>query len=105
MIRKATPADIESITIIYNEAILEGGFTGDLEPVSIESRRAWFLSHQDRYVIFVKDMNGSAVGYASLSPYRSGRGAFNETCEISYFLARRYRGGGIGRQLIDYSIE
>ena len=28
MIRKATAADIESLTAIYNEVILEGGFTG-----------------------------------------------------------------------------
>jgi len=54
MIRRATLADLESITVIYNEAILEGGFTGDLKPLSIENRRAWFFDHEDRYSIFVK---------------------------------------------------
>jgi phosphinothricin acetyltransferase len=105
MIRRATPADIESITAVYNEVILEGGFTGDLEPLSIDSRRAWFAGHRDRYAVFVKDIEGTAVGYSALSPYRNGRKAFDATCEISYFLSRRHRGSGIGRQLIEYAIE
>src|SRR3954470_3518316 len=105
MIRKATAADIESVTAIYNEVIQEGGFTGDLEPVSVEARRVWFAGHQDRYAVFVTEVDGAVGGYASLSPYRNGRGAFNETCELSYFLSRRCRGSGVGRQLIDYTIE
>jgi L-amino acid N-acyltransferase YncA len=91
MIRRATLADLESITVIYNEVILEGGFTGDLKPLSIESRRAWFLDHQDRYSILVKSIGDSLVGYASLSPYRSSRNAFNETANC-YYLASQHRG-------------
>src|SRR5256885_12906663 len=105
MIRRATLADLESITVIYNEVILEGGFTGDLKPLSIESRRAWFLDHQGRYSILVKSMGNSLVGYAALSPYRSSRNAFNETCEISYYLASQYRGLGFGKELVGHAIE
>ena len=83
MIRKAIPADIESIATIYNEAIREGGFTGDLEPLSIENRQAWYRDHQDPYAIFVTVLDDSVVGYAALSPYRQGRNAFSQTCEIS----------------------
>ena len=105
MIRNATPADIESIAAIYNEAILEGGLTGDLEPVSIESRRAWYSDHQAPYAIFVTVLDGAVVGYAAISPYRTGRGAFNETCEISYYLFREHRGRGFGKALINHAIE
>ena len=105
MIRNATPADIESITAIYNEVILEGGFTGDLEPLSIENRRAWYSDHEDRYSIFVKVIDGSVVGYAAISPYRKGRGAFDETCEISYYLFKDYRGRGFGKELVNHAIE
>jgi phosphinothricin acetyltransferase len=104
MIRNATPADIESIAAIYNEAILEGGFTGDLEPVSIENRRAWYSDHQAPCAIFVTVLDGSVVGYAAISPYRKGRGAFNETCEISYYVFREYRGRGFGKALINHAI-
>jgi L-amino acid N-acyltransferase YncA len=105
MIRRATLADLENITAIYNEVILEGGFTGDLKPLSVESRRAWFFDHQERYSIFVKSVGDSLVGYASLSPYRNGRNAFNETCEISYYLAGQHRGLGFGKELIGHAIE
>ena len=105
MIRNASPADIEDIAAIYNEAVLEGRLTGDLEPVSIEDRRTWYFEHQGRYAIFVKVVGGAAVGYAAISPYRKGRNAFHETCEISYYLSRQHRGKGFGRELIDYAIE
>jgi len=105
MIRRATLADLENITAIYNEVILEGGFTGDLKPLSVESRRAWFFDHQDRYSIFVKCLGNSLIGYASLSPYRNGRNAFIETCEISYFLASQHRGLGFGKELIGHAID
>ena len=104
MIRNASPADIESIVVIYNEAILEGGLTGDLEPLSIGDRRAWYFDHQGRYVIFAKVLDGAVVGYAAISPYRKGRNAFNETCEISYYLSRKYRGRGFGKELVDHAI-
>jgi L-amino acid N-acyltransferase YncA len=105
MIRRATLADLENITAIYNEVILEGGFTADLKPLSIESRRPWFFDHQDRYSIFVKSLGNSLIGYASLSPYRNGRNAFSETCEISYFLASQHRSRGFGKELAGHAIE
>jgi L-amino acid N-acyltransferase YncA len=105
MIRSATPADIESITAIYNEAILEGGLTGDLDPLSIEDRRAWYSDHQAPYAIFVTVLDGAVIGYAAISPYRKGRGAFSEICEISYYVLRQHRGRGFGKPLINYAIE
>jgi phosphinothricin acetyltransferase len=105
MIRDAEPTDIASLTAIYNEVIGEGGLTGDLEPVTIEQRQAWLAAHQGRFPIMVKVVDGAVVGYASLSPYRGGRSAFAETCELSYFLARRHRGRGLGRELIDHAIR
>jgi phosphinothricin acetyltransferase len=105
MIRNAAPADIESITAIYNEAILEGGFSGYLAPLPIENRRAWYAEHQGRHAIYVKAADGAVVGYVALSHYRNGRGAFSDTCEISYYLFCRYRGRGFGRDLISHAIE
>lgn len=105
MIRKATSADIERLTAIYNETIAQGGLTGDLDPVSVADRHAWFRDHRAPYAIFVTEIDGLAVGYAALSPYRKGRRAFGGTCEISYYLSREQRGRGLGGALIDYAIE
>lgn len=105
MMRRATVADIEPITVIYNESIGEGRLTGDLEPVSIENRRAWYQEHDERYCIFVKVVDGSVVGYVTLSPYRRGRRAFDGTCEISYYLYSKFRGRGFGAEMIRYALQ
>lgn len=105
MIRNATSADIAGMARIYNEAVIEGGFTGDLMPLSLENRTAWFRDHEDRYAIFVKETNSVLIGYVALSPYRKGRQAFSGTVEISYYLASQHRGQGIGKQLLAHAIE
>ena len=105
MIRTAIPTDIESITAIYNEAIQEGGYSGYLEPLSVENRRAWLAGHPHPFAVLVKTVDGAVAGYVALSPYRGGRGAFRETCEISYYFGSRYRGLGLGKETILYAIE
>jgi phosphinothricin acetyltransferase len=105
MIRNAFPADIASIAGIYNEAIAEGGYTGDLAPVSVESRAAWYREHDGRHAVFVMEIDGEVVGYVALSPYRKGRQAFGGTGEISYYVAGAHRGSGFGRQLIEHAMR
>jgi phosphinothricin acetyltransferase len=105
MMREATPDDIEAIAGIYNDCIGEGGFTGDLEPLSLENRRAWYLEHRDRYSIHVRVIDGTVVGYVALSPYRKGRAAFDGTCEISYYIDSKFRGLGLGTEMIGYALE
>jgi phosphinothricin acetyltransferase len=97
-------ADVDTIAAIYNEAVLDGKLTGDQEAVSVENRRAWLLGHQDRYTVFVVVEAGCVVGYAAISPYRNGRQAFSEACELNYYFARAHRGRGLGAKLIDHAI-
>jgi phosphinothricin acetyltransferase len=105
MIRDAKLEDVEAITAIYNEAIREGGFSGYQEPLTTENRRAWLLAHQRPYAVLVKTVDAEVAGYVALSQYRGGRGAFRETCEISYYFASRHRGLGLGKESVRYAIE
>ena len=105
MIRHATDCDIATITSIYNEAVADGGFTGDITPVTIESRAAWHTEHQHGYAIFVIEIAAVVAGYVAISPYRKGREAFGETCEVSYYVARAHRYRGVGRQLLSHALE
>ena len=43
--RDATLDDLPAIVAIYNSTIASRDVTADLEPVSVESRRAWFDAH------------------------------------------------------------
>lgn len=104
-IRRACPQDLARLTEIYNEAIAEGGFTGDLDPFSVEARRAWFDDYAEPYAIFVREAAGGIEGYVTLSPYRKGRRAFAASCEISYYVAAAHRGAGAGRALVAHALE
>ncbi len=105
-IRIANIADLESITEIYNQAILSRFETADMVEFESTDRLDWFLSHQqDIFPIFVYELNNRVVGWISISPYRSGRKALRYTVEISYFVHKDFKRKGIGSKLIEYIIS
>lgn len=105
-IRLATKDDLPRIVEIYNQAVAVGGATGDLSPVTVESKAAWFGEHApDTHPIWVAEDDGVVVGWCSLSPYRTGRMAFRFTAEISYYVDEGQRGKGLGTQLIKHALD
>lgn len=105
-IRKAAITDLTRLTEIYNQAVLSQQSTCDTQPFSAQERRQWFDEHQtDRFPLWVYETEGKAVGYAYISPYRSGRSALRAVCEISYYLDFDYHGRGIGSRLMAYTIQ
>ena len=102
MIRIAELADLPSITAIYNDAVM-ARCSGDLAPVTVDSRKPWFLEHvPERYPIFIACDGGEILGWSSLSPYRKGRQALRYTAEISYFVALSHRRKGVASSLINH---
>jgi phosphinothricin acetyltransferase len=98
VIRAAVLADLSAITEIYNEAILTTTATFDTEPKSLDERREWFQSHDERHPILIAESSGQVVGWASLTRW-SDRRAYDETAETSFYVKDVCRGQGIGRQL------
>ncbi len=91
---------------IYNQAIEAGRCTGDLMPFSVESRREWWDSHDlEKFSILVATVDAQVVGYASLSPYRPGRGALRHTAEISHYVDFCHHRKGIGMGLVEAMIR
>lgn len=103
-IRRAEASDAASITEIYNEAILTTTATFDLEPRSVDERKAWLASHDERHPVLVALVEGRVVGWASLSEW-SPRAAYVDTAESSVYVTADYRGQGIGRRLKEVVIE
>ncbi|MFO7896538.1 MAG: N-acetyltransferase family protein [Candidatus Cloacimonadales bacterium] len=100
-IRAAQARDLPSLVQIYNQAILAGEKTADLDLFSLESRRSWLNEHQAQsYPILVAGLKDKVVGYASLSAYRPGRRAFRQTVEVSYYIHNEFQQRGIGSQLL-----
>src|SRR5688572_31066489 len=102
-IRLAQLNDAEAIAAIYNEAILTSTATFDTETKSIEERQAWLKSHDARHPVWVAEMEGKVVGWASLTKW-SDRPAYADTAETSFYVASQYRGRGIGRKLKEWTV-
>lgn len=97
-------ADAARIVEIYNQSVRTKGQTADLDEVSVESRRDWFLEHEDEhYPIFVACHNAEIMGWISISPYRKGRRALEAVAEISLYIDINSRGKGIGTDMMQYA--
>jgi L-amino acid N-acyltransferase YncA len=98
LIRNAEPGDLQALTDIYNDAILTTTATFDLEVKDLADRRKWFDSHGERHPILVGVVDGDVVGWSCLSPW-SDRCAYDQTAETTLYVAAKWQGQGIGRQL------
>jgi len=106
MIRIATESDLDAIDRIYNQAIDAGFRTAHLAPMSPAERLAWLRTHDEKeYPVYLYDRDGSALGWASLSPYRPGREALEEVAEVSFYVDFDHHGEGIGSELVKHCLE
>ncbi len=103
-LRLATEADLPAIVAIYNSVIGGRMVTADLEPVTVESRRAWFAAHQvpRRPLWVLTDPAVADVIYAwasfdSIYP----RAAYDGTVMVALYLAESHRGRGLGGWLVE----
>ncbi|PHV05844.1 N-acetyltransferase [Janthinobacterium sp. BJB412] len=108
--RNATLDDLPAIVAIYNSTVASREVTADTEPVSVESRLAWFHEHTPErrplWIIEAAD-SGSApaatLGWISYSNFY-GRPAYSGTAEISVYIDEAWRGKGIGRYCLEQAI-
>ncbi|GEO08387.1 GNAT family N-acetyltransferase [Segetibacter aerophilus] len=104
--RDAAIQDLPVIVDIYNSTIASRMVTADVEPVTVESRVAWFEKHTPgaRPLWIIEDGSNSVVGWAGFQSFY-GRSAYNATVEISIYLAPAQRGKGLGRQVLQHCIK
>jgi phosphinothricin acetyltransferase len=103
-IRIAVPSDVEAITEIYNEAVLNSTATFDTEPKTTEERKQWLMSHDNRHPVLVAVVDGVIAGWSSISRW-SDRPAYDDTVETSFYVGAGFRGKGIGRMLKEATIS
>ena len=103
-IRRATPADLPTITEIYNEAILTTDATFDNDPKTVAQQEAWFSGHDKRHPILVAQLDGKTAAWASLSEW-STRCAYSNTAELSIYVKEEFRNRGIGKELMSEIME
>lgn len=104
VIRPAKLYDLNAITEIYNEAVLTTDSTFDTEPKVDAEQRVWFANHGPKNPIFVAELEGVAVAWASLSEW-SPRHAYADTAEISLYVKQELQSRGIGKKLLEAIIR
>ena len=103
--RDAVETDLAEIVAIYNASIPSRLATADLEPVSFESRQAWFYQHSpSNRPIWVMEVDRAIAGWLSFQSFY-GRPAYHATAEISIYVAPAYRRCGVARQLLSQAIH
>ena len=99
-IRRIEESDLPALLAIYNYYVRETPVTFDIEPRSLEQRRAWFdgFAATGRYQCFVAVKDGEPVGWASSHPYHE-RAAYRTTVLVSVYLSPECTAQGLGRRL------
>ncbi len=104
--RNATINDLSKIVEIYNSTIPSRMVTADTEPVSVESKVAWFQEHntETRPLWIIEDTHKNTLGWVSFSSFY-GRPAYNGTVEVSIYMDESCRGKGLGKEVLKYCID
>jgi L-amino acid N-acyltransferase YncA len=100
LVRPASVTDIPAIRAIYDDAVLTGTASFELEPPSIDDMQArWHSIAGKGFPYLVAEMDGQVAGYAYAAPYHA-RPAYRGTVENSIYLRSDCRGRGLGRTLL-----
>lgn len=96
------PENLEAIREIFNEAIENSTALYEYEPRSVEFMQTWFATKQENRlpILGVLDDDGTLMGFATYGPFRPHPG-YRHTVEHSVYLDPRFRGRGLGNQLLE----
>ena len=100
LIRRASHADLEAITAIYNEVISNSDAIYRESPVPVSERIEWFETKiNNGYPVLVATESDQVVGYGVYGNFRFGEG-YNHTVEHSVHVRADKRGQGIGKAML-----
>ncbi|MGO8684206.1 MAG: N-acetyltransferase family protein [Thermoleophilia bacterium] len=105
--RLARRDDLAQIVAIYNATIASEMVTADTEPVTVESRVAWFNEHapgsRPLWVCTDRAHDERVLAWLSFSSFY-GRPAYAKTAEISVYVHESQRRQGLATCLVETAI-
>ena len=106
-IRAAKYNDLAAVQSIYNFHVQNGCATWNATPLNIEHFEHLFEHLKAKHFPFFvveETQTKHIVGYADYANFRAIQG-FDQTVELSIFLAKDYAGFGLGSKLLSLLIE
>lgn len=98
--RPASAADLTAITAIYEDAVIFGTATYELEPPTRAEMTSRFEAlREEGYPYIIAEQAGALLGYAYAGPFRA-RPAYRFMVEDSIYVAPDAKGRGVGRLLL-----
>jgi phosphinothricin acetyltransferase len=100
LVRPARDYDAPALTGIYGHYAVHTHVTFDVEPPSVEARRAWLAEHRadPRHVVMVAEEASDVLGYAASGRYRP-RPGYDTTVETAVYVHPDHTGRGVGSAL------
>ena len=98
-VRAARFADLPLIQDIHNQGIIDRIATLDTELRTMADAQLWFKRHGPRHPVLVAEASGNIAGWAALNTFNA-RPAYQYVADLSIYLARPWRGKGLGARLL-----
>src|SRR5262247_2112822 len=98
-VRAARFGDLPLIQDIHNQGIIDRVATLDTELRTMADTQLWFKRHGPRHPVLVAEADGSIAGWAALNTFNV-RPAYQYVADLSIYLARLWRGQGLGTRLL-----
>ena len=107
-VRRANPADLPAILLIYNDEVVNGLSNLDIHPKSEEQAEEWFARYnregESHPLLVAEAPDGHIAGFACLSRFRE-KEAYRSTVELSVYVERGHRQHGVGSALLAEILE
>lgn len=103
-LRPATIDDAAIINDIYNVYVHTSACTLQLDPSTLEERRAWMSGLSPKHPVLIAEENGVAVGWGSLMPFHVRTG-YRSSVENSVYVRDGHHGKGVGGLLLTELIQ
>jgi len=101
VVREAKLSDCEAIMKILNACILEKGKTSLTKPIkNVEEEKKFFLSLDEKEVIFVCESDRKIVGFQILYIYSKIIESTHHVAGVGTFVLPNFRGMGVGTALM-----